>query len=138
MSIGGAVNAALPFLQASAASMQTDTVRIVRNGPLGTPNPSTGVVTPSQSTIYTGPGRVKPYKRVTANGVSAGDAKDSLALYVVSLPLTVTTVQPGDIVHITASADPRLLTTELRVIVVERAQQLTARRLTCELVEARS
>lgn len=125
--------------QALAESIMDSTVLVQRNGPLGAPNPTTGVVTPStQTTIYSGPGRVKPYSRITGSGVTAGEAHDSQSLYTVSVPMSVTTVKPGDVAHVTVSADAQLLTTSYRVVAVERSPQITARRLTCELVEART
>lgn len=112
---------------------------VIRLGTPGPPDPVTGVVTASKTTIYAGPMRVKPYSRITGSGVVAGEAKDSMVLYTVSVPITVTTTRPGDIVHVTQSTDTQLLTrTTLRVISVERSSQITARRMTCELVEDRS
>lgn len=125
--------------QALAATLMDSQGTVVRLGPPGAPDPVTGVVSPAKTTIYTGPMRVKPYSRITGTGVTAGEAKDSMVLYTVSVPISVTTARPGDVVHVTASADTQLLTrTTLRVVSVERSTQITARRMTCELIEDRS
>lgn len=140
MSIGAAIDKALPFLQAQARSMQTQTVHIVRADPLqqGTPDPVSGVVTPVLNTIYDGPGRVKPLKRVSAGDVRAGEETPSTSIFIVSLPHTALGVKPGDTVHVTSTSDPELLIDTLRVVIIEDGEQTTARRLTCELVEART
>ncbi len=88
-------------------------------------------------TIYTGVGRVKPMKRITAGGVDAGEIKDTQSIFIVSVPHAATGINPGDLVHVTASTDPDLLSDTFRVVIVEDSAQTTARRLTCELVEAR-
>lgn len=125
--------------QALAATLMDCQGTVVRLGPPGAPDPVTGVVSPAQTSIYAGPMRVKPYSRITGTGVTAGEAKDSMVLYTVSVPISVTTARPGDVVHVTASADAQLLTrTVLRVVAVERSPQITARRMTCELIEDRS
>ena len=133
--------------QALAETLMDSQGTVVRNGPLGPPDPVTGVVAATQTRIYpaadspvpAGPMRVKPYSRITGSGVTAGEARDSMVLYTVSIPITVTAVRPGDIVHVTASADPQLLTrTTFRVVGVGRSPQITARRMTCELVEDRT
>jgi hypothetical protein len=124
--------------QALAATLMDCTVLVQRNGAPTTPDPTTGVVSNAKTTIYNGPGRVKPYSRVTNHGVQAGETTDFMSMYTVSLPMSAATVGPGDVVHITASADPHLLTTVLRVSSVERSTQITARRMTCELIEDRT
>jgi hypothetical protein len=125
--------------QALAATLMDCQGTVAHPGPPSTPDPVTGLVTPTQTTVYAGPMRVKPYSRITGTGVTAGEAKDSMVLYTVSVPMTVTDARPGDIVHVTASTDSQLLTrTTFRVVAVERSSQITARRMTCELVEDRS
>jgi hypothetical protein len=141
VSLGAAIDAALPFLQSQATSMQTQQLRIVRNGPLesGNVDPVTGVVTPAQTVIYTGPGRVKPQKRITggAGGTDVGELKSSESVFVVSVPHTAVGIRPGDIVKVTASKDPELLLDTFRVGIIEDSEQTTARRLVCELLEDR-
>ena len=124
--------------QQLAEFIMDDTVTVSRALPFGPPDLATGNVTPATTTIYTGPGRVKPLKRVTAGGVNVGDAKASESVFIVSVPHSATGIRPGDIVHITASSDPDLLTDTFRVVIVEDSAHTTARRLTCELVEDRS
>jgi uncharacterized protein DUF6093 len=137
VTLGAAINQALPYLRLEAESMQTAQVRVDRLGPPGLPDPGTGKVSPTTSTIYSGPGRVKPLKRVTAGAVTAGEALDSESVFIVSLPNSALGVRAGDVVHVTAATDPELLTDTFRVVNIEDSEQTTARRLTCELVEAR-
>lgn len=125
--------------QALAATLMDCQGTVVRLGPPSAPDSVTGLVSPAQTTIYAGPLRVKPYKRITGAGVSAGETRDSLMMYVVSTPMSVTGCRVGDVVHVTNSTDVQLLTrTALRVVAVERSSQITARRMTCELIEDRS
>lgn len=135
--LGAAINSTLPYLQAQAESRMTDTVSIVRLGPAGRPDAVTGKVTTPETVIYTGIGRVKPLPRVTAGSVTAGEGHDSQSVYIVSVPHSAVGLKAGDVVRPTASADPEILTDVLRVVNIEDAEQTTARRLTCELVERR-
>lgn len=123
--------------QRAAAALREDVGELRRPGPLGTPDVVTGVVTPSHTVVYAGPGRVKPMGRVTAGGVDSGEARDSQLMFIVSLPITVTDARPGDLWVTTSSADPEVASRVLRVVEVEAGTHITARRLTCELVERR-
>jgi hypothetical protein len=139
VTLGAAINGALPFLQAQAASMQTQHIKIVDNGSLQAlePDHATGIVTPQPTTIYDGPGRVKPLKRITAGGTDVGSVKASESVFIISLPHSAVGIKPGHIAHVTSSSDPDLLIDTFRVVIVEDSEQTTARRLTCELVESR-
>ena len=137
MTLGAAIGAALPMLQDAAESMQVDVGELRRAGTLGRPDVVTGAVTAPHTVIYAGPGRVKPMGRVGAGGVDGGEARDSDLLFVVSLPITVTDARPGDMWVTTSSADPEVASRVLRVVEVEAGTHITARRLTCELVERR-
>ncbi len=123
--------------QALAESIMTDTVTISRASGYSAPDPA-GVVTPVMTPVYEGKCRLKSTARAAGStGVTAGEARDSLTQYVLSVPISVTTVRPGDIARVADSLDPQAPTGAYRVVGVERGSQVTARRFTCELVEER-
>lgn len=137
MSLGADIAAALPELRAEAESMQTVAGRLVRMGPPGSPDPVTGLMTRAETVIYDGTARIKPLSRVTDRSVTAGEARDSTGIYVLSLPVSVTGAKPGDIWKTSDVALTDLAADVLRVVEVEDGTEQTAKRLTCELVEAR-
>jgi hypothetical protein len=82
---------------------------------------------------YTGACRVKPQD--AAREVEAGSETVSLWPYVVSVSMSVTTVEVDDVVTITASAlDPGLVGAVMRVRSVTQGSHVTARRLGCERI----
>lgn len=123
--------------QRAAAMLMTDAGQLRRPGPPGAPDPVTGVIEPSHTVVYEGPGRVKALARQGDGVVNAGEARDSQAIYVVSLPVSVADARPGDVWVVTSSADPATSGRVFRVAEVEGGSQVTARRLICDLVEAR-
>jgi hypothetical protein len=135
--LGADIAAVLPLLRDAAESMQTVPGKLVRLGEAGTPDPVTLKVTRPQAVIYQGTARIKPMKRVTDTGVSAGEAKDSKAIYIISLPPSVTGAEPGDQWVTTDATFTDLAGDVFRVVDVEDGTEQTAKRLTCELVEAR-
>lgn len=109
----------------------TDTCTIARVTPVRT-NSSTGVVTTSSETIYSGKCRVA-VPDTAANMAEAGGQQVVQQQLVVSVPISVATVKPGDIVTISAAPfDAALVNKTLRVRDVPYGSQLTARRLACE------
>lgn len=109
----------------------TDTCVITRRN--GDPVTGTnGQVTQPTQTIYTG----KCYAiKGGASGVSevehAGEPSVHMPIRV-SLPWAAPEVEEFDLVQLTASADPTLLTRTLRVMYQDRGTHVTARRLFCE------
>lgn len=134
---GADIAAALPLLRDAAGSMRTVQGRLVRLGAAGTPDPATGLVTRGETVIFEGLARVKPMKRVTDRTVDAGEARDSNSIYILSLPMSVSGAKPGDRWITTDTALTDLAADVLRVVGVEDGTEQTAKRLTCELVEAR-
>lgn len=111
--------------------------RLVRLGPAGPPDPVTLLVTRTETVIYEGTARVKPMKRVTDRTVNVGEARDSNSIYILSLPMSVSGAKPGDRWITTDASLTDLAADVLRVVGVEDGTEQTAKRLTCELVEAR-
>ena len=119
--------------RAAAEALMVDACTITRRTGLGAINETTGQYTPTSSTIYTGACRVKP--RDNADRVAQyGQEVVSFWPYVVSVPISVSTVDLDDVVTITASAlDSSLVGLSLRVREVLSGTHLTARRLSCEV-----
>lgn len=93
---------------------------------------SDSYVTPAGAARYSGPCRVRP-GRAGGREVEAGAATVALWQYVVSVPMSVATIEDDDVVTVTASAlDPSLVGKRLRVREVVRGSHVTARRLGCE------
>jgi hypothetical protein len=95
-------------------------------------NPSTGVNTPTTTTQYTGVCRVRAARAATAQDSAAGETVVPQVPVVVSVPTTVTNVNEGDRVTVTASNDPDLVNKVLLVKAVQSSTHITARRLLCE------
>lgn len=93
---------------------------------------SAGAFTDTTETIYSGKCRVA-VPDVTASMPEAGGQQVVVQQFVVSVPISVTTVKPGDVVTVTAAPyDEALVNKTLRVRDVPYGSQLTARRLPCE------
>ena len=119
--------------QAAAARLMTDTCTLSAPDVEGVLDEQTGQYTTAPGAQrYSGRCRVRPadsQERV----VEAGERPVSLRTYVVSVPVTVTGVEVGDVVRVTASVlDPDLAGVRLRVVDVPKGTHLTARRLICE------
>jgi hypothetical protein len=90
-------------------------------------------ITPPGATRYTGPCKVTARDNADRQ-VEAGAETVSLWPVVVSVPMSVTTVQVDDVVTVTASQlDPALAGARFRVRQVPTGSLLTARRLGCEV-----
>lgn len=91
---------------------------------------SLGVLTATSTTVYTGACRVKP--EPTDSQTAAGDRATMERRYVVSLPITATTVAVDDVVTVTASdLDAGLVGAVMVVAGQAKGSQITARRLAC-------
>lgn len=119
--------------RAAAEAIMVDACTITRVVPGTTFNETTGAYTGgSTSTVYTGACRVKPRDNAD-RVVQYGQEAVSFWPYIVSVPMSVTTVDLEDVVTITASSlDATLVGLELRVREVLSGSHLTARRLSCE------
>jgi hypothetical protein len=132
--IGEEVSARLPLLRAQAESLMQDACTITRTTAGTTFNETTGQYDAgSTSTLYTGKCRVKPRDNAD-RVVQFGERAVSFWPYIVSVPMSVTTVELNDVITITASAlDASLVGLKLRVREVLAGSHLTARRLSCEV-----
>jgi hypothetical protein len=122
------IEATLARGRAAAEALMVDAC-VIKRVSSSTTDPNTGVVTPTYSTIYTGKCRVQ---QARAQGASAdvGEAALVLLRHEVQLPITVTGLQEGDQVTITASVNDADLVN--RVFVVRdlgHKTHLTARRV---------
>jgi hypothetical protein len=88
-----------------------------------------GVVTPTYSTLYTGKCRVQS-NALTRQGSDIGEAYVIVERHEVQLPMSVTGLQEGDQITITASGDADLVGRVFTVRDVLRKTHLTARRVT--------
>lgn len=94
------------------------------------------VVTPTLTSVYTGKCRVKG-QQIQDAASNAGERPTVTREYVVSIPLSTTSVQVDDLVTITASAlDPTQVGKVLVVLGVGHGSQITARRIRCQEVTA--
>lgn len=111
----------------------TDAGTITRRGGTPTTDPTTGVMTWTQTTVYTGKARIRPQSISEAQTQRAGEAADLLDEYLVSVPFSASGIRVDDIFTATASADPDLVGLSLRIIGVVRGTAVTARRLRCRV-----
>lgn len=98
-------------------------------------DPTTGEVTSTPTTVWSGPCRVRP----AATGLTA--ISEDLAGtelfrfdYRVTIPLEVTVVGEGHRLTVTESPDPGLVGLTVEVQRVDRGDSITARRLICQRV----
>ena len=108
----------------------TDACVVTRaNSPLL--NTTTGAITDTPTTVYTGKCRFKAQQSTTPRDVGADKAAVPEVLPIVSVPVSVTAIREGDRVTITASNDPGLVGKVLIVRTVLGGTYITARRLLC-------
>jgi hypothetical protein len=116
----------------AAEALMVDTCVISRSSGSGTFNETTGAYSGSSTEVYAGKCRVKPRDNAD-RVVQYGQEAVSFWPFIVSVPMSVTTVALDDVVTITDSAlDPALFGLSLRVREVLSGTHLTARRLSCE------
>lgn len=97
-------------------------------------DPVTGEVTfPAGTAVYTGKCRVRPAGR-EGQTAEAGGRELFTFDYLVSVPFSVAGVQEGHRVTVTSSPDPALVGVVLEVHKVDRGENITARRLSCNEV----
>lgn len=121
--------------QPFAEMLMSDTVRLERDG-TATTDPATGVVNSTPTVLYTGKARIRPETTSEADALNAGEARDLLDQFLVSIPFSATDARPNDTIIVTASADPSLVAARMRVIGVVRGTAVSARRLRCRLDSA--
>jgi hypothetical protein len=97
---------------------------------------SDAVVTPTIATIYEGACRIRR-RDTQARMIEVAADEVSVGELLVSVPITVEDVLPGDVVAVTASQlDPGLVGRRFTVLGVSYASQITARRLYCQEVNS--
>jgi hypothetical protein len=121
------IEAALARGRAAAEALQVDTCVIKRKTGETT---SGGVITPTLTTLYTGKCRVQ-IKSEAGAGQNVGEAYLVVERHEIQLPITVTGLQEGDSITITASTlDPDLVGRVYVIRDVLRKSHLTSRRVT--------
>jgi len=115
--------------RAAAMALMVDACIIKHPTGLAT-DPTTGVVTPTYSTIYTGACKVQ--RGMDASAQEVAEAHRAVLRPFVHVPITVTGVVEGDVVTITASVnDAELVGRVFRVMGPDHKSFATARRLQC-------
>lgn len=133
-----ALDAALAAGRAEAEALMVDTISVYRPGD-DTFDRTTGATIPGAPvvTFYTGKARVKP-AQLAASEVQAGEQEIALRQYRVSIPFSAglpaggERPRPGDVVHVTASPDPRLAGIRLWVTGAMYSATATAWRIVAE------
>ena len=123
--------------RAVALELMRDTVRLWRPGE-DVFDRETGetIPGPPAAEFYTGPARVK-VAQISAEQVQAGEQEVQLRQYRVSLPFdaelpTSQRPEPGDLIDVTASPDPRMAGLRLWVVGVQYSSTATAWRIIAE------
>lgn len=109
----------------------TDTCRIYRPQE-ALLNPNTGELVDNETEIYNGKCRVKPVPSMRTGGELVGEAVVARQAPIISIPFSVTTVDTGDRIQVTASADGSVLAKTYLIQAVIVGTHATARRLICE------
>jgi hypothetical protein len=104
---------------------------VIRRRSDTTTDPLTGVPTPAYATLYTGQCRVQQ-NGATASRQDVGGDSVLLQPFVLSVPISVTGIEPGDEATMTTSRDPDLVGRVFIVRAVTHKTNLTARRLGVE------
>lgn len=115
--------------QVAAQRLMTDACRIYRRGQPAY-DPSTGQESHTETDLYVGKCRLRPQGRLAHETESSGSPV-GVWLLIVSIPMSVTGVQLGDLVSITSSSDPDLVAARVRVQGIDEGTNISARRLTC-------
>lgn len=119
--------------RSKAEELQVDTCTITRRSG-STTDPETGDITPTYTTVYTGPCRLK-LPTATARPLTVGEAQEFTQHPTLSLPALTTGVEIDDLVTITASAlMPALVGRKFHVRGKPSQTHMTAARF--ELLEA--
>lgn len=114
--------------RAAAVALMVDTCT-VRRITSTTTNPDTGHVTPVYATVYTGACKVQA-RSGSGSPSTLGEAGVIIAQMELHVPMSVTGVQPDDLVTITASVhDPDLVGRTWHIRGLAHKSYLTARRL---------
>lgn len=124
--------------RARAMKLMTDTCTVRRLTGNST-DPTSGVVTPTWDTLYSGMCRIQETGSIGGNEPAEVAAVDSTytATVIVSIPITATGIRPGDqIVFNTSQFDDGVPGRVMTIVRVQQKSQATARRLWAEDVQA--
>lgn len=120
--------------RARALELMTDTCTVRRAGAPSTDG-TTGVVTPSWTTLYSGICRVQETGSIGGNEPADVAAVDSAytATMIVTLPMSATGIRPGDQISMgTSEFDTDLPSRVMTIVRVQHKSHATARRLWAE------
>lgn len=132
--LSDAIAATIGPLRARAESLMIDTAEIKRQTG-ETTNPTTGVVTPTYSPVYSGPARFKA-PSTGARDATAGGHTFTVTAPEVHVPVGSCQPQPGDIVTcLTSKYDAGLVGRVHRVVAPPHGSMTTAYRIPLEVVE---
>ena len=130
------LEAALTAGRTAAEALLVDTIRMWRPGP-DVFDRETGQMVPGPpaAEFWTGRARVK-VAQISAEQVQAGEQEVQLRQYRVSLPFDVELPagrpEPGDLIDVTASPDPRMAGLRLWIVGVQYSGTATAWRIIAE------
>ena len=133
--IGGAVDAALPFMRDAATSLMVDTVRVTVEG-AATWDPVTESYTAAETVLYDGPGRELPRRVMFTGGDAAGQTVTTRSV-TVALPWDTDTAtflghEQAATVTVAASPVPGRASRSLKLVGVESSTHQVEVRLSCE------
>lgn len=133
--IGGILAGVAPFLREQADSMMLDSCTVNRPGTPVT-DPTTGVVTPSLTLVYTGKCKIQQTLAQSSNPVAGGHAF-TVQESRLDFPITAGPFQVNDVVTMTSSAlDAQLVGRKFRVTDLFHKSIATAQRVRVEEVPA--
>jgi len=117
----------------AAEALMLDTITVTRLTSSVTDG-ETGVVTPTYSTVYTGPAKVqRTGRQTTARPSEVGEAEVFMSRLEVHVPVSVVGISTDDIITVTASTlDPELVGQQFHVRQESHKSFETARRLGVE------
>jgi len=125
-------NAAAARGRWAAQTLMVDACRIYRVT-AGALNTATGGLGDTELDLYSGPCRVKPVPSMRVGGENVGETLVARQAPIISVPMSVTNVSPGDRIEITSSSDAALTgSRRFLVRLVQAGTHITARRLVCE------
>ena len=102
------VEGALARGRVAAEALMVDACTIGRRGSGGSVDDTSGVITPDRDVVYTGKCRVQQ-RQASSGEQRPGEDFQLLVSVEVQLPMSVTGLEVGDQVTITASIDPELV-----------------------------
>jgi hypothetical protein len=129
--VNGQLRELVTAARAFAGTLRTDMCTITRVTGRSL-NTATGVATQTTTEVYSGACRLRP-RGTQDRLVESGGEQVAIGSHVLSVPVSVTTVEPGDVVTLgTSTYDGDLTGRRFTVVGVLAASQITARRLSVQ------